>query len=148
MALSVEKLYTGPVWPLGYVNVSANGTPVNIMVNIDATNLNAPQTASNNTNQTEYTRACRAVAFQGYKPGANNSGMVVNSGNVYILVPGNGSGNRTDSGAMVKVLPPGGDFVLSSIVPGVDMFSPYGILLDSDNNNDGALVTLYGGGNP
>lgn len=151
MALSVERFYTGPVWPLGYVNVTTPGTVVNIMTNIDSANVNNPNTVSNNSaNQTEYTRACKAIAFQGYKPGANNNGMVVNSGNVYIMAAAaGGAGNRADSGAIIKVLPPGGDYVLSAITPGFnDMFSPYQVWLDSDNANDGALVTVYGGGNP
>lgn len=151
MALSIERSYTGPVWPLGVVAVATPGTKVNIMTNIDSANVNNPNTVSNNAAlQTEYTRACRAIAFQGYHAGANNSGMVTNTGNVYILVaPAGGAGNLSDSGAMVKVLPSGGDFVLSAITPGFnDMFSPYQIWLDADNANDGALVTLYGGGNP
>lgn len=152
MPLSVQRSYTAAVWPIGYVNVPAAGTPVNIMSRIDANNVNAPGNPSNNTTVgTEYTRACRAIAFQGYQPGANNNGMIPNNGNVYIMVAaaGNGSGNRTDSGSIIKVLPPGGDFVLSAITPGWnDMFSPYSIFLDADNNNDGASVVIYGGGNP
>lgn len=152
MALSIERAYTGPVWALGFIGVPTAGTPVNIMSRVDANNVNNPNTVtSNNTAlQTEYTRACRAIAFQGYQPGANNNGMVVNTGNVYILVaPAGGSGNRSDSGAIVKVLPPGGDYVLSAITPGFnDMFSPYQIWLDVDNNNDGASCCIYGGGNP
>jgi hypothetical protein len=149
MALSTQKSYTGPAWALGFVKVTTIGTPVNIMSGIDANNTNAPGTASNNAT-TEYSRACRAIAFQGYQPGSGNNGMIPNNGNIYILVApaGSGSGNRTDSGSMLKVLPPGGDYVLSAITPGVDMFSPYSIYLDGDNNNDGALVTIYGGGNP
>jgi len=150
MALSVQKGYTAPVWPLGYVNVATPGNKVCIMTNVDANNVNNPNTVSNNTSQTEYSRACRGLKFQGYKPAANNNGMVVNSGNVYILVApsGNNAGNRTDSGCMVGVLGAGNTYELPSIIPGVDMFSPYSIFIDSDNSNDGALVTLYGGGNP
>lgn len=152
MPLSKQLSYTQPVWTLGYINVPAAGTPVCIMSGIDANNVNNPNNPSNNTTKgTEYSRACRAIAFQGYQPGANNNGMVPNSGNVYIMVApaGNGSGNRTDSGSIIKVLPPGADYVLSAITPGYnDMFSPYSIFLDSDNNNDGASVVIYGGGNP
>ncbi len=152
MALSVERFYTGPVWPLGVVTVANNGTKVNIMTNVDANNVNNPNTVtSNNTAlQTEYTRACRAITFQGYHANNNNDGLIVNTGNVYILVApaGSGNGNRIDSGAMIKVLPAGADFTLSAITPGVDMFSPYQVWLDCDTDGDGALVTLYGGGNP
>jgi hypothetical protein len=148
MALSVQKGYTAPVWAAGYINVDTAGAPVNVMKNIDSANTNNPNTVSGN-NATEYTRACRAIAFQGYKPGANNNGMVVNSGYVYILcAPAGGTGNRADSGSIMKVLPPGGDYVLQAITPGADMFSPYQVWIDCDNNNDGALVTIYGAGNP
>ena len=151
MSLSVQRFYTGPAWPLGAIVVGNNGTPVNIMSLVDANNVNNPNTVtSNNTAlQTEYTRACRGIAFQGYHPGANNNGMVLNSNNVYILcAPAGGTGNRADSGSMLKVLAPGADYFIPSIIPGVDMFSPYQFWVDADTNNDGALVVTYGGGNP
>ena len=49
------------------VPVANNGTPVNIMHNVDPNNYNAPGSASN-TNTAEYSPACHKVFFQGYKP--------------------------------------------------------------------------------
>jgi len=149
MALSVQQSKTGPVWPCGAVLVAANGTPVCIMKNVDANNNNAPwknQGNPGNATGSEYTTRCIAVTFQAYKPGASNNGMVQNANNVYILVPpnGNGTGNRTDSGAMVKVLFPGADYTLAASDFGQTQFSPYSFFLDSDTDGDGALVTLVG----
>lgn len=149
MALSVQQMKTGPVWPLGFVPVAANGTPVCIMNNVDANNNNAPwknQGTPGNATGSEYTTRCVGIAFQGYKPGANNNGMVQNAGNIYIVVGGaNGAyGNRADSGAMIKVLFPGADYTLNASDFGQTQFSPYSIFLDCDNNNDGALVVLLG----
>lgn len=154
MAYSVMQDPFGVDWPLGYVNVTANGTPVNIMVNVDPSNSNAPgsfalQAPNRVATQAEYTPACRKVTFQGIKPAAANNGMIPNVGNVYILRtlgPGGqnsgGPGNRTDPGAMVYVLPPGG----AVTIPGPELdgptISPYRYSLDSDANNEGALVTL------
>lgn len=147
MALSVQQQRTGPAWALGFVNVANNGTPVCIMVNVDANNTNSPNTPSSYANPgSEYTPRCIAVTFQAYKPGANNNGMVQNANNVYILVPrqGNGNGNRSDSGSMIKVLFPGADYTLTCSDVGDTQFSPYSYFLDADTNGDGALVTLIG----
>ena len=126
------------------------GTPVNIMSRVDANNNNAPGTAANGTNA-EYTPRCHRIVFQGYKPGSSNNGMVVNSGLVYILRslgPSNqnsgGPQNRTDSGAMIYVLGAGNSLTIECDQIDRATMSPYRYSLDSDNNNDGALVTLYG----
>lgn len=152
MANSVMQDPFGNDWPLGYVNVPTGGTPVNIMVNVDPSNNNAPGTSpgqwGSGVKQAEFTPTCHKVTLQGVKP-ANNNSMVPNTGNVYImraLGPNNqnagGAGNRSDPGAMVYVLPPGGSVTL----PGLEMegstISPYRYTLDVDNNNEGALVTL------
>jgi hypothetical protein len=148
MAFSIHRDRTGPEWPLGYVNDSNNGTPVCLMVNVDANNYGAPNSGTN-SNVPEYSSVCRAIGIQGYHPGNNNNGMVNNTGNIYLLrAPAGGSGNRSDPGAMVKIIPPGGDFFFTIDGTGQTMFSPYNYFIDSDVNNEGALCTLYGMGNP
>jgi hypothetical protein len=146
---SVYKDRTGPDWPLGFVSVGTPGTPVCIMVNVDANNVNAPESSSNNLTS-EYTPTSCAVGIQGYKPGANNVGMVANTGNVYLMRKGvgSGAGNRSDTGAMVKVIPPGQDYFYPSDPQGGQRWSPYRYFLDADNAGEGALVTLYQGNNP
>lgn len=150
MALSVFQDFFGIDWPLGFVKVAAIGTPVNIMSVVDANNNWAPGTVAN-TNTGEYTVSCHKILLQGYQPGANNNGMVPNSGNIYVLRspgPGNGNsggpGNRSDSGAMVGVLQPTGQLILPADEYQGPTISPYRYVLDGDNNNDGALVTLIG----
>jgi hypothetical protein len=153
MALSVFQDPFGIDWPLGFVSVGNNGTPVNIMHNVDPSNNNAPNTGpgawGQPVSQAEYTPTCHKVVFQGLKPGSGNNGMVPNNGYVYILRslgPGNqnsgGPANRADSGAMVFVLAPGG----VATIPGLEMegsvISPYRYSIDSDVNGEGALVTL------
>lgn len=148
--ISVFKDFFGVDWPLGFVAVAAIGTPVNIMNNVDPTNLWKGSTTANAATG-EYTVICHKVMIQGYQPGANNNGMVPNAGNVYILRslgPGNsnsgGPANRSDSGAMVFVLPPGGQVILPADEYQGPSISPYRYTLDADNNNDGGLVTLLG----
>ncbi len=147
---SIYKSRTGAVWPLGYVNVPTAGNAVCIMTNVDANNVNAPENPSNNATS-EYTPVFRGLGIQGYHPAANNAGgMVVNTGNVYLMVrpTGNNSGNRSDPGAMVKVIYPGGDLFFPIDPTGGQGFSPYSYFLDVDSNNDGALVVGYQGMNP
>lgn len=145
MALSVLKRPGGPTWPVGFVNVSSNGTPVCIMNNVDANNNWSPSASPSPGNPgPEYSIQCAGVAFQAYKPGNNNNGMVQNANNVYVLVPGNGSANRSDSGAMMKVLFPGADYTLYASDFGLTLFNPYELFLDSDVNGDGALCMLIG----
>lgn len=143
MAFTVLQDRYGVDWPLGYVNVPANGTPVNIMVNVDANNTNAPQTGTNSTTQ-EYSPIFQQIMFQAYKPGAGNSGMVPNAGNVYVLrasANGAGTGNKADMGVMVAVLTPGQTLFLASGATVRNVWNPYRYALDTDNNNEGALIT-------
>jgi len=146
MANSVFQDPFGVDWPLGYVKVATIGTPVNIMANVDPGNNNAP-----NSSTGEYTPTCHKVTFQGYQPGNANVAWQPNQGNIYIyraLGPGNsnsgGPGNRTDTGALLYVLPPGGFVTLPSNEFDGPTISPYRYTLDGDNNNDGAVVTLLG----
>ena len=152
MALTVLIDTFGVDWPLGFVAVANNGTPVNIMSVVDPSNLNAPGTAANN-NTLGTTPTCHKVLIQGYKPGNNNNGMVPNGGYVYVLrSPGPGAnsftgpGNRADSGVLVRILPPGGEVVLPADELDCNTISPYRYTLDSDINGDGGLVTLLGCG--
>ncbi len=143
MPRSVQKTYSGPFWPLGFVQVANNGTPVNVMVNVDSGNVNSPSTPANGTNL-EYTPTCHKVFFQGYKPASSNNGMVVNDGPVYITVApaGNGSGGRADSGSMLFVLTPGGGVTLPGSESQLNTLSPYQFWIDADVDGDGAIVTL------
>lgn len=155
MALSIYQDPQGVDWPLGFVAVANNGTPVNIMVNVDANNSNAPGTFAaqpgSPATTSEYTPRCHKVTFVGIKPGNNNNGMINNTGNVYVmrtLGPGNqnmgGPGNRSDSGAMVYVVFPGSSTTIPSDEMDMGTISPYRYSLDADVNGEGALVTLLG----
>ena len=153
MALSVQKLRGAAVTSLGYVNVPTPGTPVALSVNIDANNSNAPGTAFPPSaagpagTQTEYSPSFRGYTIWGYKPGAANNGMIVNTGNVYLLTApaANGSGNRTDSGSIIAIIAAGNRYDFFPDGTGRSALTPYSLFLDSDNANDGGLVTAYGG---
>ena len=142
-------------WPLGFVAVANNGTPVNILKNVDANNVNAPgafaPAPGAGIRQAEYTPTCHKVTFQGMKPGNNNNGMISNTGMVYVvrtLGPGSsnnnsgGPGNRSDSGAIVYVLWPGGSVTIPGLEVDGPAISPYRYSLDADVDGEGALVTL------
>lgn len=145
--LSVVQARTGPTWPLGFISVANSGSPVGIMSLVDANNNWSPTASSGNGNvYPEYAIRCRSIWFQGYKPAANNNGMVTNTGNVYIFQPGNGSGNKTDTGCMVGVIPANGGYFnmpLSLGATGIQ-FNPYEYTIDADVNGEGAIVTLVG----
>ena len=69
---------------------------------------------------------------------------VDNVGAIYIVRvgQGTGTGNKADSGAIIKIIQPGETFFLSSAPLNRNVFSPYRYRLDSDSANDGCLVTL------
>lgn len=155
MANSIIQDPQGVEWPLGFVAVATPGTPVNIMVNVDANNVNAPGSSTGIPGTpaiaAEYTPRCHKVFIQGFKPGNNNNGMIGNTGNVYVmrsLGPGNqnggGPGNRSDSGAMVFVVPPQGFATLPADEMDAATISPYRYSLDADVAGEGALVVLVG----
>lgn len=148
MAFSIQKDRGGPDWPLGCVVVPTIGTPVCIMANVDPSNNNAPwQATSYLGNTSEYSPICRGVSIAGWHPGSGNNGMVINTGNVYLMrKPAGGAGNRQDSGSMVAVIWPGSDYFFPPDGSGTTLFSPYNYYLDADANNEGGLVTLYGCG--
>lgn len=155
MAYSVLQNPTGIDWPLGFVQVASNGTPVNIMKNVDSNNANAP---GQNTGipgtppvRAEYTPTCHKIFIQGYSPAANNNGMTPNNGNIYVLRtlgPGNQNGggpqNRSDPGAMLAIVYPGSFFTLPADESDHGTISPYAYSLDSDIDGEGALVVLIG----
>lgn len=142
--MSVVQLRSGPVWPLGYINVANNGTPARVMSLVDANNNSSPTfSPSSGSPGSEYTIRFRSLWFYGIKPGANNNGMVNNAGRVYISYnpSGNNNQNRTDAGAIVGFVEPGSYFVLPQSLGSSDLqVSPYAYTIDSDNDNDGALV--------
>jgi hypothetical protein len=153
MPLSVYLDFGGDDWPLGVVTVAAPGTPVNIMRNVDPNNNWAGATVSSPASPVaEYAARCHRIWFQGYHAGANNNGLVQNTGQVYVVRapgPGNnntyfpgGPGNRSDSGAVVAVVPPGGNFMLPAMEQDGKVISPYRYTLDADTAGEGALVTL------
>lgn len=149
MANSVQSLFTVPMTSLGYVNVPTSGTPVRLTVNVDANNNYAPETpvGPGTTNGPNYTPTGHRLFFQGYHPAANNNGMILNTGNVYLMMAAanNGSGNKTDSGAMLFVIPPGGTATWPASEVDRNTISPYKFYLDADSNNEGALVTMQVG---
>lgn len=147
MALSVLQSRTGPIWPLGYINVANNGTlSPNLASNVDVNGTGNPNFApSPAAPGPEYSPRFKSLWLYGFHPGANNNGMIANTGNVYVMmgVPANnaGPGNRSDSGAMVGIVPPGGSLPLPQSLAATGMqLSPYAYKLDADVDGEGALV--------
>lgn len=127
-----------------------NGTPVCLAKNVDANNANAPGTVFPPPpqfpgTQTETSATFGALAIQGVKPGNNNSGMVSNTGNIYLMqAPSPGAnGNKADFGAMIKAIAPGADYFFPPDGTGGQRFSPYTLYLDSDVDGEGGLVVGY-----
>lgn len=152
MANSVFQDVFGIDWPLGFIGVPNNGTPVNIMSLVDANNNSAPNTPTGPglPTRSEYTPACHSITFTAVKPGNNTIAWQNTTGNVYIyraLGPGNqnagGPQNRADTGALVAFLAPGASRTFSAMEVDGQTISPYRYTLDVDTNNDGAIVTLF-----
>ena len=143
MANSIQKDVVGPDWPLGSIVVTVPGTPVGLMSLVDPTNSAAPGTPVSDTNPKQYTVRCNQIIFQGFKTNAG-TGLVVNTGNIYIMktAVGAGSGNRTDMGSIVAVIAPGQSFILEAPPIHGNVFTPYNYRIDADNANDAAQVTL------
>lgn len=140
MPNSVHIDKQGPDWPLGSIIVTAPGTPVNIMSLVDPGLANAPGAATGTTTD-EYSPRCNQIVIQGVK---GNSPVVNNTGNIYVVRKGvgTGTGNRADNGAIVLVIAPGSTGVLGPSALVKDVFSPYRYSIDADNANDAAQVTL------
>ena len=149
MANSVQIDPRGPDWPLGNIVVPTPGTPVNIMSIVDPTNANDPATlapSATGVTKMEYTPKFQQIIFQGFKAGAN--GLIVNTGNVYIVRKpiGAGSGGHNDLGCIVFCVTPGQTFVLAGSYMSGDMWSPYRYSIDADTANDACQVTGIVGG--
>jgi hypothetical protein len=138
----------GVDWPLGFIQVVTPGTPVNLMSLVDPGNNNAPGTPTGPglPARAEYTPTCHKIFVQAVVP-ANNGGMQLTQGNVYVLRalgPGNqnsgGPGNRSDPGAMVACLFPGGFFTLPAQEFDGPTISPYRYTIDADVATDGVLA--------
>lgn len=145
---SIQKDFNGPDWPLGLILCATPGTPVNIMSLVDPNSVDAPQTPTPGTpGANEYTQRAYRINFQPCKAGASH-GLAVNTGNIYIVrkgIPGQGSGNRDDTGSIIAVLPTAATlpiFSLEAAPLNRDVFSPYRYFIDADNAGDGCLVTL------
>lgn len=137
MANSVHRDINGPDWPLGLITVAAPGTPVGIMSVLDAA---AGSETSASVFDPEFTPRCQQLIFQAVK---SVGPVVANTGAVYILrkPAGGGTGNRTDSGTIVKILAVGETFVLADPALTGNALSMYRYLIDADNAADSCLVT-------
>jgi hypothetical protein len=141
MPNSVHRDRFGPDWPIGFIQVPTPGTPVGFMANVDPTFYNAPETASS-SQSAEYSERAEEIIIQALKPAAN--GMQLNTGNVYVVRKGvgTGSGNRNDYGAIVAVLQPGQSLFLTAAALNRNVWSPYRYYIDADVANEGAQITL------
>ena len=156
MAVSTLKNIYGPLWPLGLIVVATKGTPVSIMSLVDATSANAPETASTAAGlQTTTTGMYEYASCAAYDilltPMKSVNPVVANTGAIYVVMyplRTAGTGNNADPGVLVMTIPPftAGTLTpvhLSSTVGRLSShFNPYNLYLDSDNNSDGAIVTL------
>lgn len=141
----------GVDWPLGFISPAAVGSPVNLMSLVDPGNNNAPGTPTGPgfpNNRAEYSPTCHKIFVQAIVP-ANNGGWQLSQGNIYVLRalgPGNqnsgGPGNRSDTGALVTCLFPGGFFYLPAQEYDGPTISPYRYTIDVDVLGDGASVTM------
>jgi hypothetical protein len=143
VANSVHRDRQGPDWPLGFIAVAASGTPVNLMVNVDSAKVNAPETPTPGTaGADEYTARAQQMIFQGMHPSAGK--MINNTGMSYILraPAGGGTGNLTDTGTIVALVPPGVTIVISSAPLNRNVYNPYRYFVDTDVSGEGVQATL------
>jgi hypothetical protein len=128
-----------PTWPLGAVIVLTPGTPVRATFIIDPTNANAPETPTSATSA-EYTFRFNQMLFSGYRN--DGTKWVRNTGNVYVIQKGDGTGsaNRADAGVLVAVVEPGQTFTLGAAAMNRDVFSPYQYYIDADTANDACAI--------
>lgn len=138
---SILKDFQGPDWPLGFVEVTAPGTPVGIMTNVDSGGVNDPSVATSATSA-EYTQRANQIIFWAFKPKLGG-GAQVNTGNVYVVrKPASGAGGKGDTGVIVAILTPGMVWTLGTAAVNRNVFSPYRYLIDADVAGEGAFVTL------
>ena len=144
MANGVQKNPQGPFWPLGSVACVTPGTIVNLMVNVDPTGINAPQSpVPGTTGANEYTVRCTQIIIQGMKSNGG-TGLTNNTGNIYLIQkgPSTGSSNRTDTGAIILTVPTGQTAVIAAPPGNFNIFNPYLLYIDADNAADAAQITL------
>jgi hypothetical protein len=142
MANSTHQSRQGPIWPLGSVVVATPGTVRNLMINVDPNLVNAPSVIVPGTvGSNEYTVKCNQIIIQGVKSNAG-TGLTNNTGNIYVILKGNGSNNRTDTGAIIAQVATGQTLIIAPPATTVEMFNPYLIWLDADNSGDSGQVTL------
>ena len=142
MANSVHQSRQGPLWPLGSIVVTSPGTPVNMMSVVDPTLKNAPSAIVPGTvGANEFTVRCQQIVIQGMKSNGGN-GLTNNTGNIYVILKGNGTNNRTDTGCIVLTIPAGTTGVIASAPMVMNVFGPYLLWIDADNANDAAQITL------
>jgi hypothetical protein len=141
MANSVLQSRQGPLWPLGSL-APTPGTPVNMMSLVDPTLVNAPDKVTPGTvGANEYTVRAQQIIIQGMKSNGGN-GLTNNTGNVYVILKGKGSNNRTDTGCIVLTVPAGQTGVIASAPMVMNVFNPYLLWIDCDTVGDAAQVTL------
>lgn len=141
MANSVHKDRQGPDWPLGFIAVAASGTPVNLMTNVDSGKVNAPESATSTTSD-EYTVRAQQMIFQGMHPSAGK--MINNTGMAYVLraPAAGGTGNLTDTGTIVALVPPGATVIIASAALDRNVYNPYRYFIDADVSTEGVQATL------
>lgn len=142
MANSIHQSRRGPIWPLGSIVVSAPGTAVNIMSVVDSSLKNAPDKPVPGTaGSDEFTVKCNQIIIQGVKSNSG-TGLTNNTGNIYLILKGNGSNNRTDTGCIIAQIAAGQTFVLAPAAMNVEVFNPYLLWLDADNGGDAGQISL------
>jgi hypothetical protein len=99
---------------------------------VDSAQKNAPTAPVPGTvGANEYTVKCNQIVIQGMKSNAG-TGMTNNTGNIYVILKGNGSNNRTDTGCILLTVPLGQTAVISPPAMNVEVFNPYLIFLDAE----------------
>jgi len=115
-----------------------------MMINVDPGLVNDPNKAASPAAPTaaEYTVRAQQIVIQGMK--VSGSGLATNTGNIYICAPGvgAGTGNRSDTGCIVLVIPANQTGVIASAPLNRNVFDPYRLFVDADNAGDSAIITL------
>jgi len=150
MADSIQKDPQGPDWPLGFIAVAVPSTPVSIMSKVDPNNVNSPGQSipSGGTlpaGALSYTIRAKKIIFQARKPGASNTGTVVNTGNIYIVRVGvgAGTGNRVDQGSIIRTIQPTDPpWEMHVDEDGSESLNPYRYFVDADTAGDGVYPLL------
>ena len=147
--MAVQINPAGPFWPLGNIVVPTPGSSVCVMSLVDANNNSAPETVSGGGGpgaaaQTGFatTPVFHTLRVQGLKAGANNNGLVNNSGNIYICYGTANTNNRNDYGCVIQQVGAGVAVEIRLLEVDRDSGSPYRFRIDADTANDAAQCTL------